>query len=199
MIKIIDDFIPKNRQDEIEKFCTTEECTWFYGQNSLTHEAPVESGEISISKLNGFRDSFQFTHNVFTKDGTESFSKDFFLSRLTNGTALESVEFGRIKLNFTFPILGYEPNCPNFPHIDKVTTCPFTAIYYVNDSDGDTLVFNETYDKDKVYDTVTIKQNVSPKKGRLLIFNSDQLHTSSLPYMSDKRIVINLNFRNKIG
>ncbi len=63
-----------------------------------------------------------------------------------------------------------------FPH--------HVLIYYVNDSDGDTFLFDEN---DNIIDRIT------PKRGRALFFNGDILHASSLPVKSDYRAVINID------
>jgi len=74
-------------------------------------------------------------------------------------------------------------------------------IYYLNDSDGDTYIFNETndqfsveYDRDVVSkNSFTIKQTISPKKGRIVIFPGQYYHASSYPKKSIFRSVLNVN------
>ena len=64
----------------------------------------------------------------------------------------------------------------DFPHT--------TALYYVNDSDGDTLFFN---------DNLEIVNRVKPEKGKLIIFDgSIYTHRPVLP--PTNRIVINFNY-----
>tara|TARA_Y100000015_G_scaffold19801_1_gene19196 strand:- start:409 stop:930 length:522 start_codon:yes stop_codon:yes gene_type:complete len=65
----------------------------------------------------------------------------------------------------------------DFPHT--------TALYYVNDSDGDTLFFN---------DNLEIVNRVKPEKGKLIIFDGSILHASSCPTSHTNRIVINFNY-----
>ena len=61
----------------------------------------------------------------------------------------------------------------------------YTGIYYVNDCDGDTFLFDGTKEIAKI----------SPKKGRIVIFDGKTLHAGSHPYNSDFRMVINFNFK----
>ena len=61
----------------------------------------------------------------------------------------------------------------------------YTGIYYVNDCDGDTFLFDGTKEIAKI----------SPKKGRIVIFDGKTLHAGSHPYLSDFRMVINFNFK----
>ena len=81
------------------------------------------------------------------------------------------------------------------PHCD-MNKGGFTAIYYVNDSDGDTLIFNEkTMDPFLNGEELSIKKRIKNKKGRFVMFNQDYLHTGMFPIKSDYRIVINFNFK----
>ena len=72
----------------------------------------------------------------------------------------------------------------------------FTAIYYLNDSDGDTIIFNEkTMDPFLNGEELSIKKRINNKKGRFVMFNQDYLHAGMLPINSDYRVVINFNFK----
>lgn len=59
------------------------------------------------------------------------------------------------------------------------------CLYYVNDTDGDTIFFNQ--------DKTTIIKKVAPKKGRVVIFDGSICHSSSTP-TKNVRSVINFNF-----
>ena len=75
------------------------------------------------------------------------------------------------------------------PHRDLWDTNNFfVVLYYVCDSDGDTIIYNET-DNSDVY---TLKQKVSPKKGRVVIFDGALMHTAEQP-LNNTRCVINYN------
>ena len=61
----------------------------------------------------------------------------------------------------------------------------YNAIYYVNDSDGDTVIFNET-NKDYSEDfgvmkenKFTVKQRITPEKGKVVVFPGHYYHASS--------------------
>jgi len=82
----------------------------------------------------------------------------------------------------------------NQPHVD-IPEQTYSMVYYLNDSDGDTILFNEKYSPDnKEPITLTVKQRVSPKKNRAVIFESDRYHTSSNPQIADNRFVLNWIF-----
>ena len=77
----------------------------------------------------------------------------------------------------------------NFPHVDAEYPHD-VLLYYINDSDGDTIIFNE---KKGFCGTPTIKQTIKPKKGRLVMFNGHHLHAGELPRTNEKRLVLNIN------
>lgn len=104
-------------------------------------------------------------------------------------------DVNRVKVN----IMKRESNAPEFhynvPHQDSPQRGDYTAIYYCNDSDGDTFLFNEIYsDSVPIPDKLTIHTRVTPKKNRLVVFESDRYHASSTPRVSDERVVINFTF-----
>ena len=83
-------------------------------------------------------------------------------------------------------------------------------IYYVNDSDGDTILYENMLDMDDDSQWRTREVNaedampppldkfvelkrVAPKQGRVLVFDGFRYHTAMQPQTSDKRIVINGN------
>ena len=83
----------------------------------------------------------------------------------------------------------------NNPHIDL----PFphlVCLYYVNDSDGDTIIYKQTSDdvlEENVSDTIfEIHQTITPRKGRVVLFDGKYYHSSSNPAFT-KRCIINFN------
>lgn len=58
-------------------------------------------------------------------------------------------------------------------------------IYYVNDSDGYTILFDEDGN---------VEVKVTPSAGHLVRMDSQQYHCMVTPVRTERRIVINLNF-----
>jgi hypothetical protein len=79
----------------------------------------------------------------------------------------------------------------NTPHVDD-SVPHWVLIYYVNDSDGDTFIFNETGDQINI-SSLTIQHRVTPRQGRIVIFDGKYLHAGMHPTLSDFRSVINFN------
>jgi hypothetical protein len=78
------------------------------------------------------------------------------------------------------------------PHVDY----PFdhnVFIYYFNDSDGDTVIYNEKYngeDPGQLSEMLRIK----PEAGKGIMFNGLRYHAPSVPKFSSHRIVLNVSF-----
>ena len=77
------------------------------------------------------------------------------------------------------------------PHVD-CTSPHWTLIYYVNDSDGPTYLFNEKYNGLK--QKLSINQSIEPEEGKFILFDGLYYHASSSPINHDWRSVINVNF-----
>lgn len=90
------------------------------------------------------------------------------------------------------------------PHVDMEANTRHTALLYMNESDGDTVIYNETYDTNcgmpsydyykSIKDNISVALTVSPKPNRLVIFDSNRYHASTSPIAHANRIVINFNF-----
>ena len=87
-----------------------------------------------------------------------------------------------------FP-LNLKDKSVDTPHIDLQQE-HLVALYYVCDSDGDTIIYNERHEPaDKVY---TVKQRVTPKQGRMVLFDGSLYHTAEQPE-HNVRCVVNYN------
>tara|TARA_B100000287_G_scaffold306314_1_gene289463 strand:+ start:51 stop:647 length:597 start_codon:yes stop_codon:yes gene_type:complete len=71
-------------------------------------------------------------------------------------------------------------------HIDLIDTDHFVMLYYVSDSDGDTIIYNER----KKSESYTIKKKVTPKQGRVVLFDGRLYHTAEQPN-KDRRCIVN--------
>lgn len=88
------------------------------------------------------------------------------------------------------------------PHVDFYEP-HVVGLYYVNDSDGDTVVFNQTADQVTVQQSVALANSggftelarIAPRKGRMAFFDGRHYHASMHPVKSSHRIVVTFNFR----
>lgn len=89
------------------------------------------------------------------------------------------------------------------PHIDAIDT-RYTGFMYMNDSDGDSVMYNETYDLMSGINTFeyykkleasgfTIKEKVSPKANKAVLFDSLNYHSSCSPSKTSRRVILNFS------
>ena len=88
-----------------------------------------------------------------------------------------------------FPLKNIDTSVIDTPHIDIAEGDEhIVVLYYVIDSDGDTVIYNERTESL----TYTEKQRVSPKQGRVVIFDGRQYHTAEQP-TKGTRCIVNYN------
>ena len=87
----------------------------------------------------------------------------------------------RAKSFMQLPLIREEKYLHNNRHVD-FDTPHIACVYYVNDSDGDTFI----------YDNESKSQRISPKKNRAVVFDGSLYHASSLP-TKNKRVIINID------
>jgi len=191
MITVIDDFMPIEYFRQLQDFLLSSNFPWFFIPRASKYELGPH--------LEHAIESPAFTHRVYCKyENSKSFAFDAF-TPLVNKIE-ECLEYKQelIRLRTALKTYqhGFTENNYNLPHVDF--PCPHTsAVYYLNDSDGDTHIFDQYY-REKIEPTdYTIKQRVSPKPNRLLIFDGLQYHTASNPIKSNSRLIANINFIQK--
>lgn len=111
----------------------------------------------------------------------------YFVEKETN---LQIKKINRVRAVFAPKDFEFK-NKYNVPHIDDVEP-HITMIYYVNESNGATLLFEEKYSKDIDCSKKTPKHYIEAKKGRLLIFDGLTYHTGMIP--TNNKLLINSNF-----
>lgn len=86
----------------------------------------------------------------------------------------------------------------HLPHVDSNVDHK-VFLYYVNDSDGDTYMFDKVFDSNiKVDpDTFNVVEKITPEMGKAILFDGRQYHASSSPINSDYRCIINIDFFDK--
>ena len=107
--------------------------------------------------------------------------------------AVNSVQPIRVRADMT---MQSDDNHKHQVHID-LPIPNITTIFYVNQSDGNTIFFNErSNETGKLYEIsdLTVKEEIEPKPNRLVIFDGYQLHTGCSPKEYSNRILINSNY-----
>jgi hypothetical protein len=177
---IIDDFVKPRIQDDIEKMLMANNFPYYHISES------VDTGDANTSKTD--ENSLivpQFFH-MFVMDGNVSSQYYNSISPISNklvDTIDTDCYVSRCKVNMN-TIDGRFENKYHTPHIDNAFEEQITAIYYANESDGDTFFFDRAGN---------ITERITPKKGRLVWWKGRIFHAKSSPTKSLNRIVLNFN------
>ena len=163
--------IKKKLADDIEELLTSNNFGWFFNPTTA-------------HKSEKLSDTFQFTHKFYDElYNSSSFYYQNVLD-LFHATNIKYEKFLRIKSNFTVPSFKLATKHQHI-HRDIQNENVSTFLYYVNESDGDTIFYDDNKKEIKRF---------KPKKGTGLLFKSNILHAGSNPVKYDKRMVINFNF-----
>lgn len=181
MIKILNNFLPKSLQDDIESKLLGTDFGWYYFP---------ETADKNLSHTdNNVLDCYQFTHTVYFYDiGVNS---DYYmlikkiLNHVEKNEDIKVKKILRIKANFTVPNINFKSNNYTRIHKDEHKKNIYSFLYYVNDSDGDTRFFDDKF---------KLINSSKPKKGTGALFKSKTFHAGSCPTNHDKRVVINFVF-----
>ena len=200
MITIIDNFLTPGYSDTIEHDAFNYLCYEYKRKTSINYKG---MHDFLIMEDENTYDEGQMVCPIWsqTTDPEPPFGKyEQFIRPLTLTIIDKCKEMGldivpvKIKFNLLrrteFPETHY-----NIPHVDMDVPGRMTAVYYVSNSDGDTYLFNEFYNPEKLPEKLTVAQRVQPKKNRLVIFEADRFHASSNPRINADRSVINFVFK----
>ena len=114
------------------------------------------------------------------------------------------IEFkGRIdRARFITQIVG-PTSITHKPHIDTADV-KYTGFMYMNDSDGDSVMYNENYDimsgmnsfeYYKLLDQkgFTVRETIEPRANKSVLFDSMIYHSSCSPSKTSRRVVLNFS------
>ena len=206
---IIDDVVTEEVQDRLYSVMTGQKMPW-----KFIRTTSVGAPEWYLDNDPKCKDMGQFTTQIYddmNQDVGHPYP-DFFLTPIMEAEQLLDItvqSIYRVKGNMLWKTT-FKKDCYNIPHVDwpKVSDDEnydyLSAIYYLSDGDGDTILFKQNFDKlssptsiDDIEKNLEIEERIEPKKGRLLVFNSNRWHSSCNPKKSSYRWVINYIFKVK--
>ena len=189
-ILVFDDIIDLEYQEKIKKVLLSDyeykgyEFPWYFTQDVTN---PLNS---NTQKRSAFYHGY-----VVTDDDTigtiDSVFHYLFVPLIDNScskigkqdvTIIKGRSFLQLPINF-------KGEREDSPHVD-ITDDHFVMLYYVCDSDGDTIIFNEREKSEKY----TIQKRVTPKQGRVVLFDGTFYHTAEQP-IDNVRCVINYDLK----
>lgn len=194
MIKVIDNFLPQMYADQIEhdaEFGLMYKYVKHTSINTMGSETPI------VKDSNTIDSSGQFVCTLLNSARILDRKFSYYFENIkplifTAGQYIDKhvVSVERVKVN----LLLQQPTdldfYHNYAHVDELES-HYSMIYYINDTDGDTYLFNECFDSTNLSPDLTLYHRVSPKKNRVVIFESNRYHASSNPKDHATRFIIN--------
>ena len=182
MLVIIDNVVDTGTQNLIENCLLNKDTQWKFSRFSAYRK------EIFPDVTDEQRRAITaFNHLVF--DGQQFHNGNADLYKTVVDKAAERLNFQikaitNIRSNLQLPVKQILPN--GIPHVDKHDPEPYlVCVYYVNNSDGDTVIY-----KDNTFEEFI---TVTPKKGRCVVFDGNLYHKAGMP-TEDIRCILNYNF-----
>ena len=183
-IIVIDNVIDSDYQEQIRSILLGEvnygdyEFPWYYTKDITKSDLPNSQKRPAFSHL-------------YVKSYGQVVSEfhDIFLDLITVCChRLEITEVNVIQGNSFLQLpLTTKRGKVDTPHIDT-NEKNFVMLYYVCDSDGDTIIYNEKVES-KEY---TVNKSITPKQGRVVLFDGGLYHTAEQP-TKGTRCVVNYN------
>jgi len=178
-VKIIDNLISKPYLKDLQSYFLQDGCEWFFN-NALT-------GNESHESLGSFGFNMKLHWNgyfVSNFSGTFIRSLVFSAQEKVEEFAQKSQQIVRVRADMTM----YNPkNYRHELHTD-FSHEHMTAIFYMNTSDGNTLLFDRNGEE-------CVKE-IEPVENRLIIFDGLMQHTGHSPSKHKSRVLVNMNFMN---
>ena len=187
-IIVIDDFISLEYQEKIklELLGLDNAFPWNYsedvtgaGDYDSQHRPALGHQYVGIDDDNDTSEIMSVYHHLFVP----------MLSKACQHLKMPQTEVLQGRSFLQFPLVNIDTSVVDTPHIDLDEGWEhIVVLYYVIDSDGDTIIYNERTESP----SYTEKQRVSPKQGRVVIFEGGQYHTAAQP-TKGTRCIVNYN------
>jgi hypothetical protein len=180
MVRIVDDAMPNFAA--LQERVLSPGFPWYYARQTKKEDAGANPW------LNGW------VHLVY--DGGQFYSHDHPLFTEQIGYLLgalgEQPREGVRRIRLIMNTMTDQPYL-NGAHVDLMFPHK-TLLLYLNDSDGDTLIYKERADHPDWTGPLTLDQAVAPKANRAVLFDGQQLHTGTTPVKTARRVVLNINY-----
>lgn len=192
-MKIFDKIIPSGYSDQIENDLNRMQFPWHYISDVTNRNYGNNSGFVHIA-------------HDFGKEPSEwyPFIKPIVYS-IEEAMGHKMSDLLRIRVGLLTKTSEPEYEF-NTPHVDFLMP-HYTACYYVNDTDGDTIEFEQSIammNSSEISDTIVenyvkntefkISDRCTPAKGKLCVFDGLKFHASTKPKLNEKRMVITINY-----
>lgn len=190
-MKFIENLVHENYKDRIKRILMSDYFSWVYQDTSKKNYINKESSIDSID----VNDVVQFSQVLFKDDKVQCEEIEFIQKITKNLEEKEGIVCSTL-LYATCNMLPKQSGDAGVYHTpftsSKINDNTYTLIYYVNNSDGDTVIFNETYSVDPIQ--LTVKYRQTPMEGCALLFKSNSYCAETFPRVTNTRLIISITF-----
>ena len=173
-IYVFDDIITKDYQNRIKSILVgetrynDEDFPWYYIDDITS------AGDYENQKRGAFGHDY-----VNYEEGIESDFHYLFIDLIKNSCSKLNIKEVDVLQGRSFLQLptNIKKEDVDTPHTD-MSVQHFVMLYYVCDSDGDTIIYNEKVISEK---GLTVQKKVTPKQGRVVLFDGSLYHTAQQP------------------
>jgi hypothetical protein len=178
--KIIDNSLDTAFVNDVETFLFSNYFPWYFVDN-IAMKGLINNHYLQVG----------FSHVFYGDENKNSYNYENFeqLKTIVTTNMTGTIERARTFLHIPVPQEIRTPH--DTVHVDfhhPHTVC----LYYVNDSDGDTIIYDKTYNDGDPNQPMNVVERISPKKGRVIIFDGSYYHCATPP-TSNPRCIINFN------
>jgi len=185
---IIDDIVSLETQEKIKETLLSDSFPWFY-LNDVT--SPDEISDNTPAMNHYYRVNYKTNSKFYNliedigDKGAELYGFDY-------------TDVLQVRSFLQFPLNpNWRKQFVDALHCD-FDTPHLVVLYYVLNSDGDTIIVNKQIeedtgvDKNLKYTDYEVLHRITPKQGRAIIFNGKYYHTAEQP-TNNARCIINFN------
>ena len=190
-ILVFDDIIDLEYQERIRNILIGEKTfegyffPWYFTKD-VTRQMDKDS-----QKRSAFFHGYVISNDDNTIGTIDSVFHDLFVSLIEN--ACNKINRKNVSIikgrSFLQLPINFKGEREDTPHVDIVGN-HFVILYYVCDSDGDTIIYNEQVKSDRY----TVQKRITPKQGRVVLFDGSYYHTAEQP-LNNIRCVVNYDLK----
>jgi len=192
-IYVIDNVITKYNQNQIEDLFISSKLPWIFFKDIAISDSEIK--RLGITKL---------TPGIgcYIKQDNPKYVNEFLVKETSiipqsacKKIGKECLEIFNGRSFMHFPLASELRTEHDNIHVD-VKYPHLVCLYYVNDSDGDTFMYNEVHElgSDSIPSDFTLHSRHTPKQGNAVLFDGLRYHSSSKPKEHSKRIIVNIDF-----
>jgi hypothetical protein len=183
-LKVIDNVISDAYQEYIKNEVLN--TNWFY--KNLSEDTPKQEEEYFVNVPG-------FSNLMYSVDDENVFNRHLYnIVMPLAHMACENINYTIKDTYFvrTFlqqPVIG--ASGLSNPHVDMINEDHLVCLYYVLTSDGDTVFFDEKSESNDrpSFKEYNIIESVTPKQGRVVLFNGRNYHANILPQQGIRSVI----------